>query len=58
MGDVSSVPDYMGQAASTTNRVLAMPIAGNVDTVHLFLAVGVVLIATLIWTRILAHIQG
>ncbi len=58
MGAIAAVPNYMGRAASATNNVLAAPLVGSVDTVHLFLTIGVVLIAGLIWSRILAHIHG
>jgi hypothetical protein len=58
MGAVASVPNYVASAASDTNKVLAMPLLGNVDTVHLFLTLGVVLLSVLIWSRILAHIKG
>lgn len=50
--------NYMASAASDANDVLAAPLIGNVDTVHLFLTIGVVLVAILIWSRVLAHIKG
>lgn len=58
MGSQASLPDYIGSAAKDTNNVLAMPLIGSVDTVHLFLTLGVVLLSTLVWSRILAHIKG
>lgn len=53
-----SMPDMIGSAASGTHRVLTAPLIGNVDTVHLFLTLGVVLVSVIVWTRILAHIKG
>lgn len=50
--------DYIGKAASETNAILAAPIVGNVDTVHLFLVTGVLLISAIAWGRILAHMRG
>ena len=58
MGAVAALPNYMASAASDTNSVLAAPLIGKVDTVHLFLTVGVVMLAVIVWTRILAHIKG
>lgn len=57
MGAVGSVPDYIGRATEQTNRVLSMPLIGSVDTVHVFLTLGVVLLSVVIWSRILAHIK-
>jgi hypothetical protein len=50
--------DYIGEAASKTNSILAAPIVGNVDTVHLFLVVGIFMLAALAWGRILAHMKA
>jgi hypothetical protein len=58
MGAVSSVPDYIGGAVKKTDAILAAPLVGSLDSVHLFLMLGVVLLSVLIWTRILAHIKG
>jgi hypothetical protein len=41
--------------ARKTNAVLAAPIVGNVDTVHLFLVTGIVIVSALAWSRIIAH---
>lgn len=57
-GTLEAAPNYMAAAAGDTNRVLATPLVGNVDTVHLFLTVGVLMVAVIVWTRILAHIKG
>ncbi len=45
-------------ACGAIHRVLARPLVGNVDTIHLFLTLGVVLVSILIWSRVLAHIKG
>lgn len=47
--------DYIGAVTSRTNAVLAAPIVGNVDTVHLALVTGLVVIFALGWLRVLAH---
>lgn len=47
--------DYVGAVASRTNAVLAAPIIGDVDTVHLFLVTGILIISALAWGRVLAH---
>jgi len=46
---------YVAAALDKTNSVLSAPIVGNVDTVHLFLMTGVLIIGSLIWGRILSH---
>lgn len=48
--------DYIGSAIARTNNVLAAPIIGSVDTVHLFLTVGIVLVSALVWARVTAHL--
>lgn len=53
---MNSGTDYVTAALGKTNSVLAAPLVGNVDSVHLFLVTGVILIATLIWGRILSHL--
>ncbi len=58
MISASTITNAIGSAASDTNDVLKAPLVGSVDTVHLFLTVGVVMIAVIVWTRILAHIKG
>lgn len=40
------------------HSIVTRPLIGNVDTIHLFLTLGVILVSVLIWTRILAHIKG
>lgn len=50
--------DYMASAASRTNAILSAPLIGSVDTVHLFLTIGVFLVGIIVWSRILAHIKG
>lgn len=51
------MPDqgYIATAIDRTNSVLSAPLVGNVDTVHLFLVTGVVLVGALIWGKILSH---
>lgn len=46
---------YISTALDRTNAVLSAPLVGSVDTVHLFLVTGVVIIGALIWGRILSH---
>lgn len=46
---------YVGAALDKTNAVLSAPLVGKVDTVHLFLVVGIVIVSSLAWTRIIAH---
>lgn len=46
---------YVSAALDKTNAVLAAPLVGNVDTVHLFLVTGVVLVGALIWGHIISH---
>ena len=58
MESLKSVPGCMCDAAKETNNVLRRPVIGGADTVHLFLATGIVVVAVIIWSRILAHIQG
>lgn len=55
---MDSETDYAGGAIDRVNRVLARPLIGNVDTVHLFLTIGVVMVAIIVWSRVLAHIKG
>lgn len=45
-------------ACGGLHSVLSRPLIGNVDTIHLFLTLGVVLISIVIWTRILAHMKA
>lgn len=52
---MNSGTDYVTTALDKTNAVLSAPLVGNVDSVHLFLVTGVVLIGALIWGRILSH---
>lgn len=40
------------------HSIMTRPLVGNIDTIHLFLTLGVVLISIVIWTRILAHIKA
>lgn len=58
MENLKAIPGCMCDAAKETNNVLRRPVIGGADTVHLFLATGIVLVAVIIWSRILAHIQG
>ena len=58
MGALSTLPTALGSVASDTHDVITAPLIGKVDTVHLFLVIGVILLSVIVWTRILAHIKG
>lgn len=58
MANLKEIPGCMCDAAKDTDSVLRRPIVGGADTIHLFLATGIVVVAVIIWTRIIAHIQG
>lgn len=47
--------DYLGAAIDKTNGVLAAPLIGHVDAVHLFLVTGIVIVSALAWSRVIAH---
>ena len=49
--------NYLGAAAAEANSVLAAPIVGNVDTFHLFLVTGILIVSALAWRIILSHIM-
>lgn len=55
---VSAFPTVIVSAAKGTNNIIKAPLLGSVSSVDLFLGVGVILIAVIVWTRILAHIKG
>lgn len=57
MGNLGQVPNYIGAVTSGANTVLAMPIVGKVDTYHLLLLVGVVMVGIIVWSRVLAHMS-
>lgn len=46
------------RACGGLHSIVTRPLVGNVDTIHLFLTLGVVLVSILIWTRILAHMKA
>lgn len=43
--------------AADFKNTLAAPFRGNMDLFTLFLSVGLVVIAVLLWTRILSHLS-
>ena len=54
---VSGMAKGACRACGDVHNVLAHPLVGGVDTIHLFLTLGVVLVSMIIWSRVLAHIK-
>lgn len=48
----------MSQIWADILNLLKAPIAGNLDTRHLFLLVGLVLVMAFAWVMILSHIRA
>lgn len=51
-----SVPTSAAAATNDLKELLSSPFRANMDLFAVFLAVGLVMIIVVLWTRILAHI--
>jgi hypothetical protein len=56
-GSTTTTTNYAGAALKQANAIISAPLAGNVDTVHLFLVMGVIIVSALIWHRVIAHLK-
>lgn len=57
-GTVVSTAKGACAACGGIHSVLTRPLIGNVNSINIFLVLGVFLISSLIWSRILAHIKA
>jgi hypothetical protein len=48
----------MGSMLSDFHAFLTAPFRANMDIFSVFLAVGLVIVAIVLWSRILAHLSG
>lgn len=56
MGNAATA--HIGNAISATNNWITAPFIGSASPLNLFLAVGLVMVFAILWTRILGHLSS
>lgn len=54
----SATATHVGNALTATNNWIHAPFVGSASPLNLFLAVGLVMVFIILWTRILGHLSS